>query len=303
MPEGFMSVDLSGEQRAWLADLPRLVRDIQRRWGLRLGPPYPGGTCAWVAPALLPGDVPTVLKISWPHDEAAGEAEALRVWDGRGAVRLYRHDPERWALLMERCDPGTKLGETTDVTVTARLRAAARVLTELHDSLVPPDTGLARVGDRMAGWADLTEERMARLRPDFDPGLVAFGVRLLRDLPGTAGREVVVHGDFNPGNVLAVRGRGWLAIDPKPMLGDGGYDPWPLVEQVDDPFAHRRARRLVADRFAIVAQLLGADEWRLLAWSVARCVEDALWTVEHGDPRRGGELMGRARLLADLAGG
>jgi streptomycin 6-kinase len=296
-----MSVDLSGEQRAWLSDLPRLVPAIQQQWGLRLGPPYPGGTCAWVAPATLPGGAPAVLKISWPHAEAAGEAEALRVWGGRGAVRLYRQDPERWALLLEQCDPGTKLGEAAELTVEDRLRAAAQVLKELHDKPVPPDVGLDRVGDRMAGWADLTEERMARLRPDFDPGLVGLGVRLLRELPGTAEREVVVHGDFNPGNILAVRGRGWLAIDPKPMVGDGGYDPWPLVQQVDDPFAYLRARQLVADRFGIVADVVGLDPWRLLAWSVARCVEDALWTVEHGDLRGGGDLMSKARLLAGLA--
>ena len=35
---------------------------------------------------------------------------------------------------------------------------------------------------------------------------------------------------------------GWLAIDPKPMRGDPAYDLWPLLEQVDDPFAHARSR-------------------------------------------------------------
>jgi streptomycin 6-kinase len=296
-----MSVDLADEMRPWLAELPGLVRDIRQQWGLRIGPPYPGGSCAWVAPATLPGGAPAVLKISWPHPEAAGEAEALRVWDGRGAVRLYRHDPERWALLLERCDPGTKLGEASELAVQVRLQAAARVLKELHDVPVPPDVGLDRVDRQMAEWADLTHERMARLRPDFDPGLVRLGVRLLRELPGTAEREVVVHGDFNPGNVLADHGRGWVAIDPKPLVGDGGYDPWPLVQQIDDPFAYGRAPRVVADRFAMVAGVLGVGAWRPVAWSVARCVEDALWSVEHGHPGRGGELMDKVRLLADLA--
>jgi streptomycin 6-kinase len=296
-----MSVELVDEQQAWRADLPELIRDVERRWSVRLGRPYTGGTCAWVAPANLPGGFPAVLKISWPHPEAAGEAEALRIWDGRGAVRLYRHDPERWALLLERCDPGTKLGERSDLTVEARLEAAARVLRDLDDVPAPASTGLDRLSDRMAEWADLTEDRMARLRPGFDLGLVDLGVRLLRELPATTGREVVVHADFNPGNILAVRGGGWLAIDPKPLVGDGAYDPWPLVQQLDNPFGYLRARQLVADRFALVAEVLGVDPWRLLAWSMARSVEDALWTVEHGDPAGGGELMANAYLLAILA--
>jgi hypothetical protein len=33
----------------------------------------------------------------------------LRRWNGKGAVRLYDWDPERHALLMERCDPGDHL--------------------------------------------------------------------------------------------------------------------------------------------------------------------------------------------------
>lgn len=302
-----LGVDLTGGQRAWRADLPRLVRDLQRRWSLRLGPPYPGGSCAWVAPAYLPDGTPAVLKISLPHLEAAAEAEALRVWDGRPAVRLYRHDPGHWALLLERCEPGATLGETREVAVGKRLRSAAWVLRELHEAPVPAEVAIDRLGDRTAGWADVAEERMARLRPAFDPGLVGLGLGLLRELPATAAREVVVHGDFNPGNILAVRGtlavrgRGWLAIDPKPLVGDGGYDPWPLIEQVDDPFAYFRARHVLGDRFALVADVLGMDTWRAMAWAVARCVENALWTVEHGDPVRAGELMARARLLADIA--
>ena len=72
-----------------------------------------------------------------------------------------------------------------------------------------------------AGWAELAEERMDRLRPGYDAGLVAEGGRALRELPGSASRSVVVHGDFNPGNVLSDAPR-WLAIDPKPMNDDPG---------------------------------------------------------------------------------
>jgi streptomycin 6-kinase len=53
---------------------------------------------------------------------------------------------------------------------------------------------------------------------------------LLRELPPTAGRRVLLHGDFNPGNVLAGRTGTWVAIDPKPMIGDPAYDLWPLLE-------------------------------------------------------------------------
>ncbi|MCT9935314.1 aminoglycoside phosphotransferase family protein [Planotetraspora sp. A-T 1434] len=287
--------------RSWLARLPSLVEELREQWSLRLGAPFHGGSCSWVAPARLPDGGTAVLKVSWPHREAAGEAEALRWWDGCGAVRVRRYDPESYALLVERCEPGGPLGAADDLQVEERLLLGAEVLRELWCA-PPPETRLERLGDVTSEWADLVEARMHRLRPGFDPGLVAHGARLLRELPATATREVVVHGDFNPGNVLAAQRRPWLAIDAKPMIGDPCYDPWPLLEQIDDPFAYPDPRRPLASRFALVADALGEDERRMRAWAVARRVETALWAVEHGDSAGACDVMRQVRVLAHLTG-
>ncbi len=289
--------------RAWLARLPEIVAELGERWGLVLGKPYAGGSCSWVAPVRRADGSDAVLKVSWPHPEAAGEGEALRLWDGRGAVRPYEHDAGRYALLLECCAPGTELGDAAELPVEERLVAGAGLLRELWNVPVPPKTGLDRMADVTAAWAALAEERMDRLRPPgFDPSLVALGVRLLRELPASAGREAVVHGDLNPGNVLAAGRRPWLAIDPKPMVGDPRYDPWPLIEQIDAPFGRPVPRSVVAARSALVAGVLGADVVRLQAWAAARRVESALWAVaERDDLDAGAAMMRQVRTLADLA--
>ncbi|MCT2593452.1 aminoglycoside phosphotransferase family protein [Streptomyces sp. N2-109] len=330
--------------RTWLAELPRLIRESAERWDLRLGEPYHGGSCSWVAPVLRrnsagqPAGAPAVLKLTWPHPEADAEAAALRRWAGRGAVRVYEDDPQRYALLLERCDPGTELGAAHGIPADERLTAAAGVLRELWDGAVavdvpgaaPPEpepsgpqpapqpgaelTGLARLGltrpqpDRMTGitaaWADLAEERAARSWPDgIDTGLFALGARLLRELPKTATRDVLLHGDLNPGNLLAARRRPWLAIDAKPMTGDPAFDPWPLIEQVDDPFAKPDPHTVLTRRTALVSEILGEDPWRVRAWAVARHVEYLLWSVvEDEDLTRSVGLMAQTRILADVAG-
>ncbi|MFJ4849976.1 aminoglycoside phosphotransferase family protein [Streptomyces sp. NPDC088733] len=292
---------LPGGQR-WLARLPDLVGEMCERWALRLGRSYDGGSCSWAAEAWLPDGTPAVLKVGWPHPEAEGDAAALRLWDGRGAVRVHRHDARRHALLLERCTPGAGLGAADGLTAEERLLTGAGVLAELWGAATAVDGGFDRLADVTAGWAGLVEERMERHRPPFDPGLVALGVRLLRELPGSASREVVVHGDFNPGNVLAATRRPWLAIDPKPMAGDPAYDPWPLLEQIDDPFAHPAPGRVLAGRFALVADALGEDVARLEAWAVARRVETALWLTEHGQVGDAAGVLREARTVADLAG-
>ncbi|MEU9112891.1 aminoglycoside phosphotransferase family protein [Streptomyces sp. NPDC048483] len=287
--------------RAWLDRLPGLVREVEERWELRLGDPIHGGSCSWVAPAELPGGGPAVLKVTWPHREADGEAPGLHAWDGNGAVRLHRWDRARGALLIERCTPGTPLS-TTALPPAERLTLAAGLLRDLWAAPAPPDGHLEHVGTVCAEWADILQERMLRLRPAYDPGLVALGADLLRTLPTTAAREVVVHGDFNPGNVLAAGRSPWLAIDPKPMVGDPAYDPWPLLMQIDAPFAHPDPRPVLRERYARVAEALGEDPARLLAWSVARSVESALWSADHDDAEGGAEELTEARVLADLAG-
>jgi hypothetical protein len=37
-------------------------------------------------------DTPVALKLIYPHREAEHEGDALRVWDGDGAVALLEHD-------------------------------------------------------------------------------------------------------------------------------------------------------------------------------------------------------------------
>ncbi|MCB5910228.1 aminoglycoside phosphotransferase family protein [Streptomyces pinistramenti] len=287
--------------RAWLDRLPGLVRAVEERWELRLGAPFDGGTCAWVAPAELPDGTSAVLKVTWPHREAEGEAPGLCAWDGSGAVRLLRHDRDRGALLIERCTPGTTLA-TAALPPEDRLVLAAGVLRALWSAPAPPDGVLEPVELVCAEWADLVQERMLRLRPGYDPGLVELGARLLRTLPAGARREVVVHGDANPGNVLAARRSPWLAIDPKPMTGDPAYDPWPLLAQIDDPFTREDPRPLLRDRCALLADALDEDPARLAAWAVARSVESALHSADHDDVTGGSEELAQARILADLAG-
>jgi streptomycin 6-kinase len=137
---------------------------------------------------------------------------------------------------------------------------------------------------------------MDELRPPVDPGLVALGASLLETLPATAARSVLVHGDFNPTNILRAEREPWLAIDAKPMVGDPGYDAFPLIGQVGEPIADGQ----YLPRFRLVADVVGEPSERLIAWAVARTVEAALWDASRGDDPA--PTMALAGLLADLAG-
>ena len=96
----------SSEGRDWLERLPSLVAESAAEWSLELGDPFPDAYASLALPATLPDGGDAVLKVCFPHRESEHEAAALGRWDGNGAVRLLAHSPERWALLIERCQPG-----------------------------------------------------------------------------------------------------------------------------------------------------------------------------------------------------
>ena len=91
------------EGEAWLADLPRLVAELEAAWGISVGRSFSGGTEALVAEALTSEGEDAVLKLTIRgHDPQHFEAKTLIAGAGRGYARLIRHDPVRSALLMER---------------------------------------------------------------------------------------------------------------------------------------------------------------------------------------------------------
>jgi streptomycin 6-kinase len=299
LPAGLPVLDnLGGIELAapWLRELPALIAAVRDEYGLTLSAPLHGGSSSWVAPATRPDGTAVIVKISWPHPAMLTEPDVLRAWNGDGAVRLLAHDPARHVMLLQRLDPGVELARSPG-RAADRLRIGCAVLRRLWAA--PPPPGIERLDGLCAQWAEITEQHMDRIRPGYDPGLVAEGIRLLRELPGSTGREVLLHGDFNPGNVLS-HGGGWLAIDPKPLVGDPAYDPWPLLQQIDDPFAYAAPAPQLRSRIALLARELDLDAARIVAWSAARRVEGALDCADGGYIDYGAGLIREARFLLDL---
>ncbi len=285
----------------WLAALPGLVEELERHWDVRIGEPFEGGMASWSAPASRADGTDVVVKLAFPHREAREEGTALQLWGGEGAVLLLDEDRERRALLIERCQPGTTLRDT-GLPVEDALSIGAELLRRLWREPGNP-SAYERVADVTAEWAVDVRRRVERQSPPFDVGLVELGASLLESLPASAARDtVVVHGDFNPGNVLAATREPWLAIDPHPMVGDPAYDPSQFLLQVDDPFEHAYPPAVLVHRFEFFGDLVGEDPRRMFAWAVAREVEYAMWEWSRGQAARAQAAMDQVAVLAQLAG-
>ncbi|MBO3744867.1 hypothetical protein J5X84_02215 [Streptosporangiaceae bacterium NEAU-GS5] len=264
------AADRDGEIRAWIPELPSVVAEMSQRWSLELDAPYqPGGRCSWVAPVRTPLGEDLVLKVGWRHIEAEHEVDALALWDGDGAVRLHAtHDiADSSVMLLERCTPGTALGHALtepeqDVVIAALLHRLWRQAPDGHR--------FRPLQDMCDQWAREFEQRLATPDHRVDPGLDREGMAVLRALPSSAERHVVLCTDLHAENVLAARRMPWLAVDPKPYLGDPTYDA--LQHMLNCP------ERLYTDPVALtrrMAGLLDVDPGRLQLWLFARCVQES----------------------------
>jgi streptomycin 6-kinase len=267
LPQNLAEAAESEGRHQWLTTvLPEIVAQARNRWSLTVGEPFqPGGQTAWVAPARDAAGASLVLKVAWPHPEAAHEADGLRAWAGRGAVRLHAaHDfGQAHALLIERCLPGTELSgrpEPEQDTVIATL---------LRRLWIEPGPGhpFASLEQMCRSWADQFEQSGA---PPLDPGLTRAGLALFRELPATADTRVLLCTDLHAGNVLAAAREPWLVIDPKPHVGDPAYDP--LQHMLNCAGRLHAAPRDLARR---MAGLLDLDPDRVLLWLFARCVQES----------------------------
>ena len=264
--------------RAWLAALPARIEELAERWGLEVGEPYqPAGYTSWAAPATRGGE-PCVLKVQVPDDWSATEAAALRHFGGRACVRLL--DEAEWALLLERCDPGTPLLAEPDDVAT---EVVAETLAELW-APVPEGRAFRTVRDVADEWrATLRNGTVARAAD----ALAALDDLLADDVP-----EVVLHSDLHPGNVLRATRREWLAIDPKGLVGDRALDAVPVVRD-------RATAENVGRRLDVVTDVLGLDRERVRLWALVQCVEGAAWSYEAGDVRSGDGFVRVAALLSE----
>ena len=245
------------------------------KWG-----PVPDGEpivtrAARLLPVLRRGE-PAMLKLSFEEDERLGGA-VMEWWEGHGAARVLAR--EEHALLLERA---TGLASLSDMARMGRDDEACRILCRTAASLHAPRAKASPSLTPLAQWfRDLAPA--ARTHGGILSRCAETAEILLRDQ-----REIVVlHGDLHHDNVLDFGERGWLAIDPKHIEGERGFDFANIFTNPDladptRPVATEPGR--FARRLDVVTEAAKVDRLRLLSWILAWTGLSAAWFLSDGDP-------------------
>ncbi|GAA2491992.1 aminoglycoside phosphotransferase family protein [Streptomyces thermolineatus] len=290
-PERLVRAVVSREGGAglpWLESLPGLVREYLERWELEPERVQaPGGRTGMVVLVRLADGGQAALKVCRVTPETALEHRALEHWDGRGAVRLLRCDPAAGALLLERLRGDVTLRSLPEPKA---LLEAAGVLQRLW---TPLEEGhpFTSVADRTAEGAEELAARRGQPWAEEVGGLVDEALRTRSSLLSEPAEEVLLHGDFHQGNVLAGSRAPWLAIGPEPLAGERAYDLARLArDRLDTLAAAPGPRAEVRRRITKLAASLDVAPERLRGWALWRSVEAGMRSLAAGD-REDGELL------------
>ncbi len=294
VPDGFAAYAGRGPQWADFVDsVPRLAAELVDRWELRIDGEPRHGYCAVVVPVRTTDGEAAVLKMHVPDEASEHEHVALRLWDGRGAVRLLRADPTRSALLLERLS----FRSLRSLPVLEACEVIAQGYGRLH---VPAPGRLRTLTSSVERWTAELDE-LPRDVP-VPRRLVEQAASVGRDLVADAAAEgVVVHGDLHDENVLAAQREPWLVIDPQPTSGDPHYEPAPVLwNRWDEALTAHDLRAHLRARFFTLVDVAGLDEDRAKAWVLVRMVHQAVWAIQDvARVRRGRAPLGSRGLSDD----
>lgn len=227
-------------------------------------------------PVLRDGES-LMLKIPNPDDDEAAGANVLRFFGGQGAVRLVESDGH--VQLLERIVNDPSMPTLEQMALAGDDERATHIICDVIEQLHAvtgkvPDT-LTPFRNRQIHMRQYVEEGRVKPadRPRFDDAY-DLTTELIAETKNT---ERLLHGDIHHFNVMHAA-RGWLAIDPKGILGPRVYEyaalfinPWGNEAAITPARMERRA--------SIIAERSGIDKKLLLAFAYIHAMQCAAWSL------------------------
>lgn len=276
LAEKFVSncTDACGEAGVkWLNELPQIVDEIAANWSLEVEEPFPNLSYNFVAPCVCAGGGEAVLKIALPLDnpEIFNEAGYLKLSGGGGAVRLFNIDRENRAILIERLTPGANLKEVFRKDEGKAVEIAIQTMRKLLGA-APQNSSFRTLGDWFGGFEKAENTKFPR-------EFVAKAYDFFKER--NSEQKFLIHADLHHENILSARREPFLAIDPKGIIGNRGYEIavflnnhlWWLAHGADLKDKLNDAVRKFSEAF----QIAPVD---LKKWAFAQIVLSAWWTFE-----------------------
>jgi streptomycin 6-kinase len=218
---------------------------------------------------------PVALKVLRRQGDEWHSGDVLQAFGGHGVVRVL--DYVDGALLLERLKPGTSLA---DLALNGHDDDATAILADVIGRMSP--CAHERSVPTIEDWGQGFARYRASDHRQIPASLVHAAERVYLELCRTQSRPRLLHGDLHHYNVLLDSERGWLAIDPKGVVGELEYETGAALRNPYDRPDLFTSPPAIARRVDCFSRELGLDAKRIHAWAFAQAVLAAINAVEDG---------------------
>lgn len=182
------------------------------------------------------------------------------------------------AMLLEHIEPGRSL---VSMALNGDDDTATRVLGDVIRGMpaVSPTTAWPTVAD----WGKGFDRYIASGDIQIPPALVERAQAEWIALSASQRASRLLHGDLHHDNVLFDRHRGWVAIDPKGVVGELEFEIGAMLRNPGERPSLFTSPEVICRRASILSAELALDEGRVLRWAYAQAVLSAVWSIEDGD--------------------
>jgi streptomycin 6-kinase len=220
-------------------------------------------------PVIYGGDK-AMLKTTVGIEECRG-AILMVCWNGHGSARIFQRDEN--SLLMERA-VGTR--SLKKMVINGDEDEANKIICELAEEL------------HAAGCQHLPEliplhVWFRALKPAAEQygGILVKCKEVASHLLNDPKDTVALHGDIHYDNVLDSGSRGWIAIDPKGLIGERAFDFANIFCNPD--FKTAASPNRLSRQVNLVADEAGLEPKRFLKWVIAWAGLSAAWMLDDGE--------------------
>lgn len=274
--------NLHGKEKAekWLNDIPLIVDQLKVKWGLEIGKEF-DLSFNYVVSSIRKNGTPAVLKIYFPGDvEFLNQLNALKIFNGDGAIKVLESDEKHFAILMEQCVPGDTLSSLNDEEKETLI--FAQTAKKLWKK--PGDYKFANVVYDLKDF-DWYFRNLNNFKKPLPQDLVLKAQERFKYLAETQKDLYLLHSDLHHDNLL-LSDRGWLAIDPKGVLGEREYE---VTAFIRNPIKRAKKNLITKDillkRLDILESALNLNRERMIDWAFAQTVLSTIWSLQSNSGR------------------
>ena len=255
---------------AWLADLPRMIKQAAGKYCLSDLKPVSNWSYNYVLSGVYEGKK-IIVKLGLDIDGLHQEAECLKTFAGCGAVELLTEN--NGMLLLECAIPGHSLKTYFPSNDGDAMQIMYEVMTKLHQAKIYPDANFPHIRDWLSALDQdlpITNQYLHKAR------------RLRDQLLTTCSEPVLLHGDLHHDNILQHLD-GWVAIDPKGVIGEPCYEVTAFIRNPMAGLANSpEITNIINNRIEYFAKIMNIERQRILDWCFVQAVLAWAWALEDG---------------------